>query len=229
MRSHGWSGHTPTSDEEAVNRILDAVDSLVANGGLAAVRISDLARILGVSRQTIYRYFPGADALVVGSQIRAANGFLDRLATHLRGWKNPAAAVVEGVAFAAEELADDPRMARVLETRLPGGSTASFTSGAAIGLGREMFRRYDVDWEGHGFDQHAIDDLIELAVRTLQSVLLDPPEPPSNPAALRRLLSRWLGPAVLYQQLTRDLDALTALALTSREMAPSTRDFVKPA
>jgi AcrR family transcriptional regulator len=226
MRSHGWSGHTPTSDEEAVNRILDAVDSLMAEGG-SAIRISDLARILGVSRQTIYRYFPGAEALVVGSQMRAANGFLDRLADHLRGWTNPAAAVVEGVAFAAEEFADDPLMARVLETRLPGGTSASFTAGAAIGLGREMFRRYDVDWASHGFDQAAIDDLIELAVRTLQSVLLDPPERPFNPVELRSLLGRWLGPAVLYHQLIRDVHALTAIAQAGQRAPTSACDSVK--
>ncbi|OBG65624.1 MULTISPECIES: TetR/AcrR family transcriptional regulator [unclassified Mycobacterium] len=221
MRSHGWSGQTPSSDEEAVNRILDAVDSVVAEGGSAAVRISDLARILGVSRQTVYRYFPSAEALLIGSQMRAANGFLDRLANHLRGWTNPAAALVEGVAFTAEEFAGDPLMARVMVTRLPGGASAPSTAGAAISLGREMFRRYDVDWEAHGFDHAAIDDLIEVAVRTLQSVLLDPPERQSDPVALRRLLGRWLGPAVLYQQLTRDVDALTALASAGRRMAPS--------
>ncbi|OBH54432.1 TetR family transcriptional regulator [Mycobacterium mantenii] len=225
MRSHGWSGRTPTSDEEAVNRILDAVDSLIAEGG-SSIRVSDLARTLGVSRQTIYRYFPGAEALVVGSQMRAANGFLDRLADHLRGWTNPAAAVVEGVAFAAEEFADDPLMARVLDARLPGGTSASFTAGAAFGLGREMFRRYDVDWAAHGFDHAAMDDLIELAVRTLQSILLDPPERPLNPVALRSLLSRWLGPAVLYHQLSRDIDALTALTQASQP-APGPRESVK--
>lgn len=227
MRSHGWSGHTPASDEEAVNRILDAVDSLIAEGG-SAIRISDLARVLGVSRQTIYRYFPGAEALVVGSQMRAANGFLDRLADHLHGWTNPAAAVVEGVAFAAEEFSDDPLMARVLKARLPGGTSASFTGGAAFGLGREMFRRYDVDWAAHGFDQPAIDDLIELAVRTLQSVLLDPPERPLNPLALRSLVGRWLGPAVLYHRLTRDIDALTAPTQAS-QLASSVRGSVKSA
>lgn len=225
MRSHGWSGRTPTSDEEAVNRILDAVDSLIADGG-PSIRVSDLARTLGVSRQTIYRYFPGAEALVVGSQMRAADGFLDRLADHLRGWTNPAAAVVEGVAFAAEEFADDPLMARVLDARLPGGTSASFTAGAAFGLGREMFRRYDVDWTAHGFDHAAMDDLIELAVRTLQSVLVDPPERPLNPVALRSLLSRWLGPAVLYHQLSRDVDALTALTRAGQP-APGPRESVK--
>jgi AcrR family transcriptional regulator len=215
MRSHGWSGNTPACDEEAVDRILDAVDSLITTEG-SAIRISDVARIAGVSRQTVYRYFPGADALMVGSQIRAANGFLDRLANHLQGWTHPAAAVVEGVAFAVEEFADDPLMARVLGTKMPGGATASFTSGAAFGLGREMFRRYDVDWVAHGFDDDSIDDLIEIAVRTLQSVLLDPREKPWDPAALRRFLVRWLAPAVLHQRLIRDVHELDRFAEIGR-------------
>jgi AcrR family transcriptional regulator len=223
MRSHGWSGVTPASDEEAVDRILDAVDSLITAEG-AAIRISDVARIAGVSRQTVYRYFPGADALVVGSQIRAANGFFDRLANHLSGFTHPATAVVEGVAFAVEEFADDPLMARVLETRMPGGATASFTSGAAFGLGREMFRRYDVDWAAHGFDDASIDDLIEIAVRTLQSLLLDPRDNPRDAVALRSFLAKWLAPAVLHHRLTRDvheLDRFAELGRNGRKDRPS--------
>jgi hypothetical protein len=71
-----------------------------------------------------------------------------------------------------------------------------------------------------------MDDLIELAVRTVQSILLDPPERPLNPVALRNLVGRWLGPAVLYHQLTRDIDALTALTHAS-QMASRARGSAK--
>ena len=54
VRSHGWSGNTPTSDEEAITRILDAADEIIAERG-SAMRIADVARSLGVTRQTVYR------------------------------------------------------------------------------------------------------------------------------------------------------------------------------
>ena len=43
MRSHGWSGVTPASDEEAIARILDAADEVVTERG-SAMRIADVAR-----------------------------------------------------------------------------------------------------------------------------------------------------------------------------------------
>ena len=54
MRSRGWAGSTPASDEEAISRILTAVDEEVAQRG-PAIRLVDVARRLGVTRQTVYR------------------------------------------------------------------------------------------------------------------------------------------------------------------------------
>ena len=123
MRSHGWSGNTPASDEEAIDRILNAVGSLVAEGG-SSIRITDVARRLGVSRQTVYRYFPGTEALLFASRMRSADGFLDRLAAHVRGLNDPVAAFVEGVAFAVENLAGDHQLKQLMEAR-PGQTPLS--------------------------------------------------------------------------------------------------------
>ena len=90
MRSRGWAGSTPSSDEEAVSRILSAVDEEVAENG-AAIRLADVARRLGVTRQTVYRYFPNADALLMASGMRAVNGFIDQVTQHVSGLKDPVA------------------------------------------------------------------------------------------------------------------------------------------
>jgi hypothetical protein len=45
QRSHGWSGNAPASDEEAIERILDAADTIIAARG-AVMRIADVARAL---------------------------------------------------------------------------------------------------------------------------------------------------------------------------------------
>ena len=82
MRSRGWAGETPSSDEEAIARILSAVDEEVAEHG-AAIRVADVARRLGVTRQTVYRYFPNADALLIASAMRAADGFIDQVFEHV--------------------------------------------------------------------------------------------------------------------------------------------------
>nr|MCH9733087.1 TetR/AcrR family transcriptional regulator [Actinomycetes bacterium] len=97
MRTHGWSGATPASDEEATARILDAAGKAIEDRG-ADFTISDVARTLGVTRQTFYRYFSSTETLLVAAAVHAVDGFLDRLTAQLQGIHDPADAVVEAVA-----------------------------------------------------------------------------------------------------------------------------------
>ncbi|OJZ74250.1 TetR family transcriptional regulator [Mycobacterium paraffinicum] len=207
MRSHGWSGDTPASDEEAIERILDAADRIIDERG-SAMRIADVARALGVTRQTVYRYFPGTQALLVASAMRSADGFPDRMAAHLEGVSDPVVAMTEGMAFAIEELASDNQVEFVLSQRHRGGQQVSIISDTALAFGRAMLHRYDIDWESYGFDEAGLDELNEFSLRVLHSFLADPGRPPRSGADLRRYLTRWLGPAIAYPQLLRAMDAL---------------------
>jgi AcrR family transcriptional regulator len=200
MRSRGWAGCTPTSDEEAIARILDAVDVVVAETG-SAIRLADVARTLGVTRQTVYRYFPNADALLIGSAMRAADGFIDQVLEHVKGDNDPVTAVVECVSFAVEKLAGDPQLESLLSRRPEGQAITSLTSDTAITFCVSFFQRLDVDWRLHGFDDSALDGLAEMTLRTLQSILTDPVPPSRDAASLRRFVSRWLGPAILYPRM----------------------------
>ncbi|HZN84866.1 MAG TPA: helix-turn-helix domain-containing protein [Mycobacterium sp.] len=211
MRSHGWSGNAPATDEEAIDRILDAADEIIAERG-SAVRIADVARTLGVTRQTVYRYFPSAEALLMVSAMRSANGFLDQFADHLSGLTEPAAAIVEGVAFAAETLAGDRQIEHILSGRTRSGSTVMLTSDTAKAFGRSMLHRLDVDWETHGYDEAALEELAEIGLRTLHSILVDPGQPARDGIALRRFVARWLGPAIVYPRLAQAMDALQPAA-----------------
>ncbi|ETZ51314.1 TetR/AcrR family transcriptional regulator [Mycobacterium avium] len=209
MRSHGWAGNTPASDAEAIERILDAADRIIAERG-SALRIADVARALGVTRQTVYRYFPGTQALLVASAMRSADGFLDRMAAHLDGVTDPVVAITEGMAFAVEELASDHQVEFVLNQRHRGGQKVSIISDTALAFGRSMLHRYDIDWESYGFDEAGLEELNEFSLRVLHSFLTDPGRPPRTGADLRRYLTRWIGPAIAYPQLLRAMDALGA-------------------
>jgi AcrR family transcriptional regulator len=215
MRSRGWAGSTPSSDEEAISRILGAVDEEVAENG-AAIRIADIARRLGVTRQTVYRYFPNADALLMASGMRAVNGFIDQVAQHVSGLKDPVAVIVECVAFGVENLSGDPQLESLLTTRSDGEAVTSLSSDTAISVCLTAFHQFDVDWELHGFDTIALHELAEMTLRTVQSLLTDPGREPRNGLALRRFVARWLGPAILYPR-------ITSLSLYERH-TPSDRD-----
>ncbi|MBB2989187.1 AcrR family transcriptional regulator [Mycolicibacterium iranicum] len=194
MRSHGWGGNTPASDEEAIERILNAADAIIAARG-SSMRIADVARELAVTRQTVYRYFPSTDALLMACAMRSADGFLDQLAGHLRGYREPAAAMVEGVAFTIEALAHDDTIEFLFNQRGRGGLVPSITSDTARAFGRALLHRLDVDWDAYGYDDLALDRLAEFGLRSIHSLLLDPGSPPHQGAELRDFLSQWLGPA----------------------------------
>jgi AcrR family transcriptional regulator len=201
MRSRGWAGSTPASDEEAIARILDAVNEVVAEHG-PAIRLADVARKLGVTRQTVYRYFPNADALLIASAMRAVDGFIDQVADHVRGINDPVIAVVESVSFGIENLAGDPQLENLLTRRHEGEAVTSLTSDTAITFCLSVFHRFDVDWKLHGFDTTALGELAEMTLRTVQSLLTDPGQRQRDGIALRRFLARWLGPAILYPRIT---------------------------
>ena len=138
----------------------------------------------------------------MASGMRAVNGFVDQVAHHVSGLKDPVAVVVECVAFGVESLSGDPQLESLLTTRNEGEAVTSLSSDTAISFCLSAFHQFDVDWELHGFDTTALRDLAEMTLRTVQSLLTDPGQEPRNGIALRRFLARWLGPAILYPRLT---------------------------
>lgn len=212
-RRHGWSGNTPASDEEAISRILDAADEIIAERG-SAMRIADVARSLGVTRQTVYRYFPGTEALLLATAMRSGDGFLDQLANHVGGETDAVTAVVEGLAFAIENLSKDDRIGFMLNKR--GEMAPSLTADTALAFSRAMLHRYHVDWEANGFDEAALGDLAEFLLRILYSFLVDSNQNPRSGASLRTFLARWVGPAVIYPRFTSAMTSVDNAAVPRR-------------
>lgn len=195
MRTHGWSGSAPATDDEAVARILDAAGKAIDARG-ADFSISDVARTLGVTRQTVYRYFPSTDALLQASAQVAATDFLDRLAEHLQGLTDPREAVAEGIATALEWLPKDKHIGLLL---MPGRASAfsqTVTSDEALLFANSMLRRFDVDWAALGFTDSQLGELAEHLLRIIQSFVIDPGRPPRQGEELREYLRRWVGAAL---------------------------------
>ena len=195
MRTHGWSGSAPATDEEAVARILDAAGKAIDAKG-ADFSITDVARTLGVTRQTVYRYFPSTETLLVAAAVHAATDFLDRMATHLQGITDPVEAVTEGIATALEWLPKDKHIGLLIVPGRADAHTESVTSDVAVQFANSMLRRFDVDWAGLGFSDAHLDELAEHLLRIIQSFVVDPGRPPRQGAELRDYLRRWVGSAV---------------------------------
>lgn len=194
MRTHGWAGSPPADDHEAIARILAATHRCVLRHGGHAT-ISNIAGELGVSRQTVYRYFASTDALLEAAARDGVEDFLGGLAARLRPIDDPAQAVVEAISYTVERSPDEPYLGLLM-----GGSAHSLarsvTSPTAHEIGRNLLRQTAIDWAAFGLTDTEVDELVEWTLRTVQSFLLDPGEPERDAAALRGYLQRWLAPAV---------------------------------
>lgn len=194
MRRHGWSGDMPTDDEDAIRRIVTASRQVIDERG--SLSMSEVAQSLGITRATMYRYFPNHEALLRATAISAVGRFLDHLAEHLRAFTAPTEAVVEGIAYTLEQLPNDKYLGMVMQPGKASAFTAGVTSDVAISFGRSIMGRFNIDWAAAGFDDGDFDELVEFMLRTLQSLILDPGEPQRQGAELRAYLRRWIAPAV---------------------------------
>jgi AcrR family transcriptional regulator len=195
MRTHGWGGSPPADDAQAIGRILDAARRCFDTKG-ADTGIADVARALGVTRQTVYRYFPSTEDLLVAAALGATGDFLDRLAAHVGPLADPGAAVVEAIAYTLEQLPSEPYLSLLLASRRTSTFAVGVTSATAMALGRSILDRFAVDWPAAGFDDEGVTELVEYLLRTIQSLVLDPGHPPRNGEELRRYLGRWIAPSV---------------------------------
>lgn len=198
-RRRGWGGNPPRSDDEAAQRIVATAVDLVAETG-SAVRLADVANSLGVIRQTVYRYFPSADALMHAVAIASVDDFLDRLAQHVRGIHDPAEAITEGTVYTLDAVTRTPHLGIMLSTSYPHNHSQDMTSAEAQAFGMRMIDRFDVDWASHGYDEPSLRELVEFTLRIMLSFFVAPNAPGRDPDELRSFLRRWLGEAILAQR-----------------------------
>ncbi|MCV7382272.1 TetR/AcrR family transcriptional regulator [Mycolicibacter longobardus] len=196
MRTHGWSGAKPADDDEAIARLLEATRRRIDQSGMN-FGISDVAKDVGVTRQTVYRYFPSTEALLIATAVAEVDPFLDGLADHVRGIHDPAEAVVEGIAHTLERLPEERYMSLLLTPGKASAFSAGVTSDAALMFGRSIVERFDLDWGAAGFVSDDLDQLVEFMLRVLQSLVIDPGRPPRRGKELRSFLRRWVAPAIV--------------------------------
>ena len=166
---------------ETSERILAAAAQQVEDFGLRRFTIDDVARRLGVSRVTIYRYFPKRDRLVQAVLLRELHRFLERVGTVVEPWPTLEQKLVEGVVFALGYLRRHRLLQRVLRTEpellLP---ALTVRGGPVLTAGREFIAGFARAESGPDrpaqlpLTEPEIDAVSELLARAVLSFLLTP-------------------------------------------------------
>jgi AcrR family transcriptional regulator len=158
-------------------RILDAAFEQIGEWGLGRTTVEDVARAAGLTRQTIYRYFPSKDHLVTALLLREEDRLLDGAREAFAAQPELADALYEGILFCFHFAEEHPFLERMLRTdeaiSLPyvttrGGSVVSRAREVVAGLIRRKA------WVRAAM----VEPVADLIVRAFISYTLTPPERP---------------------------------------------------
>jgi AcrR family transcriptional regulator len=97
-------------------RILDATFRALQDFGLSRLTVEDVAQRAGLSRQTVYRYFPSKDHLMIALVSREEERMLDGVRAAFVEHDDLATAVERSTAFVLELAREHPLLDRLLES-----------------------------------------------------------------------------------------------------------------
>ncbi|SFQ10392.1 DNA-binding transcriptional regulator, AcrR family [Amycolatopsis arida] len=194
------SGDPP--DDANTDRILGAALEQAEDFGLRRFTVDDVARRVGLSRVTIYRYFPKKDQLLNALIMRELRRFLTKADAVLAAQPNPEAKLIEGLNFCVDYLRGHRLLNRLLRTEpeliLPhltvkaGGLLAAARSWVAGHI------RAEVKAGRITLPDEDIDGAAELIARNVLSLVLTPETvlPLDSPEERRRLADLYFAPLV---------------------------------
>src|SRR5256885_16707599 len=96
-------------------RILDATSRARQDCGLSRVTVEDVAQRAGLSRQTVYRYFPSKDHLMVALVSREEEKFLDGVRAAFVEHGDLETAIAESIRFVLAFSREHPLLDRLPE------------------------------------------------------------------------------------------------------------------
>ncbi len=118
---------TPAPLSAIEQRVLDAALECSARWGFARVTIDDIARSSGVSRASIYRFFPGGKEVLFESlRVRELEAFFTELRTEVAASESLEDLMVRSVVTATRCLRNDAHLASMLASE-PGEALGQLT------------------------------------------------------------------------------------------------------
>ncbi len=192
----GWGGSPPTDDSDARQRILDAAVRCIERSGAAQTTLSGVALELGITRRTVYRYFTSTEDLFTDVADLALDGWVARMRAVTETADDPTDLLVESAAFVIEQLPYELLLTLLLTSGRAELFSRRMLTPTAITRCRKILLGTRVDWAALGYDDRALDELVEFLLRIIQSMIVAPLETPRSGSELRRYLRRWVGPAL---------------------------------
>jgi AcrR family transcriptional regulator len=108
MRGSGWLQNE--RGEFVAERILDGASILFADRGVSSVSMADVAKAVGCSRQTLYRYFEDRDALRMAYVNREARRMGNAIAHEIAWTADQGEGITDAIMLAIGRVRADPEL-----------------------------------------------------------------------------------------------------------------------
>jgi AcrR family transcriptional regulator len=168
----------PGPADDTSERILNAAVSQAEEFGVRRFTIGDVAQRVGVSRVTVYKYFPGKDRLIEAVLLREMRRFLREVDAAIAPYETLEERLVEGFVFGLGWLRKHRLLNRLLRTE-PELIVPNLTvrAGPVLTAGREFIAGFARREAGEGrlpLSDEQIDGVSELLARAVLSFVLTP-------------------------------------------------------
>lgn len=197
MRTTDWGGHPPSDEAEAQQRLLEAALTCVQKYGLAKLNIKRVAEEVGVTRQTVYRYFPSTEALVTAVSFSVGGDVLDGLQQHIGHCPDFKQKVLESVFYLTRKIPGDPFLSQYFSAQAADASNIRqvFEAAPLEYSFRAIKSMYSND-KISAREEKWLRGLAEHALRLVLALIMAPSQHTRTDQALRQYLDRWLRPAL---------------------------------
>ena len=189
--------------DEASERILAAARDQAEDFGLRRLTIRDVAQRVGLSRVTIYKYFPKRESLIEAVLLHELRRFLRDIDAAVEPYDSLEERLVEGFVFALGTLRKHRLLNRVLRSE-PELILPNLTVGAGpvLAAAREFiagFARREAEAGRLPLGEREIEGVSELLARAVMSFVLTPDSVLGlrTQAEIREFAEHYLAPTLL--------------------------------
>ena len=190
--------------ESIEQRLLDAALEAATIHGITKLSMGDVARRAGLSRQTLYRYFPSKDVLIAAVVAAQTNDLIEQVLGAAATIDDPQASLEAALLTALQLLRDHPLLDRLLTTEPESLLPLLTTEGSpAMSQVRSVVELLVAERSpaAVGSDPVALRRFADVVTRLIISYAVSAPDDP--PEVVARYLSLFLIP-----------DATTGVAAT---------------
>ena len=179
------------------HRLMDACAQLIVRDGFDAISMTAIAEQAGITRQTVYRYFPNARELVHATLMRGGRELLEGQILAFQGQGDPRERLVEAVMGALQMIRHNPLLRTAWASRdYPQAMLRSVFDPSFVDRGVEGLAPIALQL---GWNARDTREAYEIIARSVLSFLTVPPPDDVSEDALRDTLRRRLLPALGVQ------------------------------